>query len=79
MAAKRTKKANEEAKLPFGAKNYALFAIGFLFILLGFVVLGTGDITISPIMLVLGYCVFIPAAILFKRKPKSAPADNASL
>jgi len=78
MAAKRSKKGNEETRLPFGGKNYALFAIGFLFILLGFVVLGTGDITISPIMLVIGYCVFIPAAILFKRKPKSAPSDNSS-
>ncbi len=68
-----TKKANirkdgEATKLPFSARNYSLLAIALVLILLGFVVLSTGDITISPILLVLGYCVFLPAGILMKPK-----------
>lgn len=69
MAVKRSNKGKEETRLPFTGKNYALFAIGFLFILLGFVILATGDITIAPILLVVGYCVLIPAAILAKSEP----------
>ena len=68
-ATRRKKKTEKSARLPFSGRNYALFAIGIVLILLGFVILGTGDITISPILLVLGYCVFIPAGILLKSKP----------
>ncbi len=70
MAVKRSNRGKEETQFPFTGKNYALFAIGFLFILLGFVILTTGDITIAPILLVAGYCVLIPAAILVKNEPK---------
>jgi hypothetical protein len=42
--------------------------LGLLFIVVGFIFLGFGDITISPILLVLGYCVIIPLGILFRKK-----------
>jgi len=48
----------------FTRKNYVLFAIALAVITLGFVVLGTGDITLAPILLVLGYLVLAPLAIL---------------
>ncbi|RKZ28447.1 hypothetical protein DRQ36_10445 [bacterium] len=71
VAKKRYRKdSGQEPKLPFGGKNYALFAIGVLLILLGFVLLSTGDISIAPILLVLGYCVFLPVGVLLKQKPK---------
>jgi len=72
MATKKRhkKESRKAARLPFSGRNYLLFAIGVLFIVLGFVLLSTGDISISPVLLVLGYCGFLPAAILVKRKQK---------
>ncbi len=52
----------------FTRNNYLILGIGLFFIIVGFVFLGFGDITISPILLVLGYCVIIPLGILFPKK-----------
>ncbi|MCU0610433.1 MAG: hypothetical protein MUE60_01415 [Candidatus Eisenbacteria bacterium] len=53
-------------KWPFGPKNYAAFGLGLLSIVLGYVFLSQGSITAAPILLVLGYCVIIPIAIMIK-------------
>ena len=70
MSAKKAniRSGKEQPKLPFSGRNYALMAIALLFILLGYVVLSTGDITIAPLLLVLGYGIFLPAGILVKPK-----------
>lgn len=47
-----------------GRANYILFGVALGVITLGFVILGTGDITLSPILLVIGYLVLVPLAIL---------------
>ncbi|MFQ5906395.1 MAG: hypothetical protein ACE5JA_07465 [bacterium] len=49
-----------------GPKNYALGCLGLFFIVFGFITLARGSITLAPILLVLGYCVVVPAAILIK-------------
>jgi hypothetical protein len=54
------------AELPFGRKNYLLFGIGALVIVAGYVALAGGSITLAPILLLLGYLVVIPWAILAK-------------
>ena len=60
----------------FGKINYQLFGIGLLIIILGYIIMATGEtesvqsIKIAPIILIIGYCVFIPAAILIKPKDK---------
>ncbi|KPK70513.1 hypothetical protein AMJ71_02925 [candidate division TA06 bacterium SM1_40] len=56
----------EEPPLGFTMKNYALFAIGIVAIGAGFFTLARGSITLAPILLVLGYCVLIPVAILLR-------------
>lgn len=70
--AKPTKKgqpgAKETAILPFGKKNYLAFVIGLVVIAAGFILLAAGDITLAPILLVAGYCVIIPVAILMGDK-----------
>jgi len=66
-------KPREKSILPFTKRNYVLFAIGFFIIVLGYITLGYGSITLAPILLVLGYCVIIPIAIIInggKQKPK---------
>ncbi len=54
------------AELPFGRKNYILFGIAAIVILAGYMALARGSITLAPILLLLGYLVVIPWAILAK-------------
>ena len=60
----------------FGKINYQLFGIGLVTIILGYIVMATGEtesiqsIKIAPLILIIGYCVLIPAAILVKPKNK---------
>jgi hypothetical protein len=83
----RVSKAEAKLILPFTKKNYTLFAIGLAVIVLGYVTLGYGSITLAPILLVLGYCVIIPVAILINggkeklkepaRKPPEVPLPKS--
>jgi hypothetical protein len=45
-------------------KNYVWLAVALGVILVGFVALAAGDITVAPILLVTGYLVLVPLAIL---------------
>jgi len=51
---------------PFGLGrvNAGLLAGGVFAIIVGYVLLGRGSITIAPLLLVLGYAVLIPAGLL---------------
>ncbi len=62
----KRKREERRLRLQFGPKNYAVLAAGLVCILLGFFTLSKGSITLAPILLVLGYCVIIPVAILLK-------------
>jgi len=71
-------------RLPFTRVNYYLFGIGIAIILLGYVALAQPpadsflSLTVAPILLVVGYCVVIPIAILYKKKPSDL-SDNGKL
>lgn len=53
-----------------------LFGGGLLCVIVGFVLLAQGSITAAPILLVLGYCVLIPVAIVYR--PRSdTPAGRS--
>ena len=60
----------------FGKINYQLFGIGLLVIIFGYIIMAMGDtesfqsVKLSPVILIIGYCVIIPAAILVKPKNK---------
>jgi len=57
---------------PFGKKNYTLFLIGLVTIIIGYFLMYTGEtssfqsIVLSPFILIIGYCVIIPIAIFKK-------------
>jgi hypothetical protein len=75
-SAKKTKKGIGAGAPDFGKKNYMILGAGILLIIIGFLFLAGGDITISPILLVLGYCVVIPLGILLpKGKDEGATID----
>ena len=61
---KKRKKWHTKDKLMLDTKNYVLFGIGIFLIILGFILLAAESLTLAPLLLVLGYCVFIPLSIL---------------
>jgi membrane-anchored glycerophosphoryl diester phosphodiesterase (GDPDase) len=63
-------KEREKDSLGFTKRNYYLFALGLVVIVLGFITLRMGSITLAPILLVLGYCVIIPLSIIVDWKRK---------
>ncbi|NOQ21128.1 MAG: hypothetical protein GQ565_00575 [Candidatus Aegiribacteria sp.] len=66
-------KESTEGAAPFTLVNYILFAAGLLDIIIGWFLLRGGHITIAPVMLIAGYCVIIPIAIVFRKKrPETA-------
>ncbi len=71
---------NEEIRWPFGRKNYLMFGVALLVIIIGYVLLAQGSITMAPLLLVIGYCVLVPVAIMIKDNTVYAdrPAANDS-
>ena len=78
----------KEFEWPFGPKNYVIFGAGLVAIILGYITLAQaapdpipGDnswaqicLTLSPALLVLGYCVLVPLALIVRgdRKKRAA-------
>ncbi len=52
----------------FGKRNWIYLGAGVAAIILGFIALAAGSITLAPILLVVGYCVLIPVGIMIKDK-----------
>ena len=71
------RKVRKGPGLAFGPKNYQLFGIGLLIIILGFAFMTKGPVdsfwslTLAPILLVIGYCLVIPASILYRQKKQT--------
>ena len=61
-------------KLPYTKRNIWLFGLGLVTIALGYVFLslppvdGFMSLTLAPLLLVIGYCIFIPIALLSMQK-----------
>ena len=58
---------------PYKRKNYLLFGFGVFVIIVGYLIMYFGDVNsfqslvISPLLLLLGYLVIIPLALLYKQ------------
>ena len=52
--------------LDFGRANYLLLGIGFVAVAIGFVLLAQRETSLSPFLLVGGYCLLIPAGLLYR-------------
>ena len=68
---KSSKSDPAEIKWPFGKRNYLVFALAVVVIAVGYITLGQGSITLAPILLVLGYCVLIPVALIIRGNNES--------
>ena len=60
-----------------GVRNLILIACGLALIILGFISLAAGSITLAPILLVAGYCVVIPVGIMAGVKRRRQPSKDA--
>jgi hypothetical protein len=70
----RSEKADASAQtIELHRKNWILLGAGIACILLGFLVLAAGNITLAPILLLAGYLVLIPWGLVAHRKTASAP------
>ena len=53
--------------------NYLLFGIGLFLIIIGYILMGNGEVnsfqslTLAPLMLFIGYLIVIPLSILIKK------------
>ena len=57
----------------FDKTSITLLVLGIIGLIIGYLVMATGDITLSPIILTITYLILFPAAIiagLFKRKER---------
>lgn len=85
---KQSKKSKMDEIFPFERENYIILGIGLVVIILGYIALsgntveGFSQLTVAPILLVLGYCVIIPIGIMYRKKEKpqtpAAPIQQKS-
>ena len=58
---------------PYKRKNYLLFGVGVFVIIVGYLIMYIGEVNsfqslvISPLLLLAGYLVIIPLALLYKK------------
>ena len=59
-------------KWPYEKKNYIIFFLGLALLMISYILMASGSVdsfqslVISPILLILGYIVVIPVALLYK-------------
>lgn len=87
MVEKKTKrgkpgrKFKAKAGVPFTKRNYQLFGLAIVLLILGYIALAQGpasgfwSLTLAPILLVIGYCVIIPWAIIYSEKTNKRDQD----
>jgi len=74
----KQKRGRVDDVFPFERENFIIMGIGLLFILAGYIALsgnvveGFRQLTLAPLLLVLGYCVIVPIGIIYKKKSKPA-------
>ena len=73
MNMKAKNKQSVKFSWPYKRKNYLLFGVGVFVIIVGYLIMYLGEVNsfqslvISPLLLLAGYLVIIPMAILFKQ------------
>ncbi len=80
--AQRRQAARAQA-LPLGKENFQIIGIGLVVILAGYLAMLTGSVegflplVLSPILLVIGYCVIVPFGIMYRKKERAATESPA--
>ena len=62
--------------------NYLIFGIGLFFIMIGYILMSLGDTEsflstkLSPIILLIGYCILIPLSLMLKFKKRGGSSTG---
>ena len=56
----------------WGPVNSVLLGLGVALIVVGYLTLARGSITLAPVLLVTGYVVVIPASLVFRGRSKAS-------
>lgn len=73
---KKIKTSRKIEEPVFGKRNWMFIGSGLGAIVIGFIALASGDITLAPILLVLGYCVLIPVGIMIRDKNEESKVEG---
>ena len=72
IAAKKPK-PKQQLPLPFGPANFVALGASILVIIVGFILLAAGSMTVAPFLLVIGFSIMVPISIMLGLgKSKSA-------
>jgi len=66
------KPAESDLGFNWGAVNTTLLVTGLVVLAAGYWALSRGSITLAPVLLVLGYCGFIPASLLVRGRTQGS-------
>ncbi len=76
---KAAKRRRAEDVFPLERTNFLILGLGVVVIIAGYVAM-MGDtvesfrqLTVAPLLLLLGYCVLIPLGILYRKRKKAEP------
>jgi hypothetical protein len=75
---KTLKKTKQDGIFPLERENFRIIGVGLLTIILGYIALsgnqveGFAQLTLAPILLVIGYCVIVPFGIMYRKKKPAA-------
>ncbi len=72
------RKDRDPTGFAFAPINYALFGAALAAIIAGYLLLSRGSVTAAPLLLVLGYIVLVPAALLMGLSSRSRGTDAPS-
>ena len=74
MIMKAKNKQSVKFLWPYKRKNYLLFGVGVFAIIVGYLIMYLGEVnsfqslTLSPILLFIGYIIIIPLALVYREK-----------
>ncbi len=78
----RKRKGHHEENLPLARENFIIIGIGIVVIIAGYLAMAQGGVegflplVVSPILLVLGYCVIIPVGILYRKSSDASRKEE---
>ena len=73
---KQAKKGKQDNIFPLERENFIILGIGLVVIIAGYVALsgnvveGFSQLTLAPLLLVIGYCIIMPIGIMYRKKEK---------
>lgn len=63
-------KEQKKDRLGLSSGNYILMIVALAVMTIGYIIMGQNEISLSPILLVIGYIFIIPVSLLIKFKKK---------